>query len=71
MTYEMRARLWRDGTLIREELGALREGLYFVPELRLALETAGFDEITVERGYTGEPATAEDEVAMFVAHASP
>lgn len=64
---EIRARLWRGSELIAEEERALLENLYFVPELRLMLETAGFTRISVEGGYSGRPATRDDGMVVFVA----
>jgi SAM-dependent methyltransferase len=66
-TLEMRARLWRDETLVTEEIGRLGENLYFVPELRLLLEVAGFTDVSIEGGYNGVPATADDGTVVLIA----
>jgi hypothetical protein len=66
---QMRARLWRDGELVAEEVGSLDENLYFVQELRLMLKVAGFSDVAVEGRYTGEPATPDDGRVVFVARA--
>jgi SAM-dependent methyltransferase len=66
-TLGMRAILRRDGRVIEEEEYVLHENLYFAQELLLMLRTAGFDEVTVEGRYTGEPATLDDSVVVFVA----
>lgn len=66
-TLEMRARLWRDGEMIAEEVGRLAESLYFVPEVLLMLDIAGFDHVAVEGRYTGLAATADDGTVVFVA----
>lgn len=66
---EIRARLWRDGTMVAEEIGRLAENEYLVPELRLMLDVAGFSDIRVEGGYSGRPATASDGMVVFVARA--
>jgi SAM-dependent methyltransferase len=66
-TLEMRARVWRRGELVGEEQYRLRENLYFVPELRLMLDVAGFADVRVEAGYAGRPATASDEMVLFIA----
>jgi SAM-dependent methyltransferase len=66
-TLEIRARRFRDGILLDKELGTLDENLYLVPELRLMLETAGFDDIRVEGPYTGAPAGADDRTVVLVA----
>lgn len=67
---EMRTRLFRDGTLIAEEFGRIDLNLYFVPEVRLMLSVAGFDDVSVEGRYTGLPAEADDGTVVFVARAS-
>src|SRR6266542_1395498 len=41
VTYEMRAGMWRDGELVREEEHTLHINLYFKNELQLLLERAG------------------------------
>jgi SAM-dependent methyltransferase len=64
---EIRARLWRDGKVVAEEEYRLGESLYFVQEIRLMLNVAGFRDVTVERGYTGRPAAADDGIVMFLA----
>lgn len=64
---EIRARLWRDGAIVAEEIGRLAENQYLVPELRLMLEVAGFADVRVEAGYTGRPATGADSFVLFVA----
>lgn len=67
LSMDMRARLWRDGTMLAEEIGSLDECLYLVPEIRLMLGTAGFRDVTVQSAYTGQPATADDDTVVFVA----
>ena len=66
-TLEVRARLWHDGALVAEEAYQLRENLYFVQEIRLLLEDAGFRDIRVEGGYSGRPATGDDGEVVLVA----
>lgn len=66
-TYEIRARLWHDGRIEKEEEYSLRINLYFVQEVLLMLDDAGFRDVVVEAGYTGRHATAEDETVAFVA----
>lgn len=67
LTLEMHAERWRDGKLIEVEEYTLKEMLYFKSELVMMLEQAGFRDITVEGGYTGKLATAEDSVLLFLA----
>jgi SAM-dependent methyltransferase len=66
LTYEMRARLWHDGAVVQEETSRLHESLYFAQEIRELLREVGFEDVEIESGYTGQPATAEDGVVMFV-----
>ncbi len=70
VSYEMRARLWRAGQLVREETSILHESLYFAQEVVQLLREAGFTAIDIEGGYTGQPATPDDGVVMFVARRS-
>jgi SAM-dependent methyltransferase len=63
----MRARLWRDGSVVREESYMLRSCLYFAQEIVLMLTDAGFRDVTVEGNYTGKAATADDASIIFVA----
>ena len=67
-TLDVRARLWRDDTLVVEEEHQLQENLYFVQELLLLLEVCGFSDIAVEGRYTGMPATPADGTVVVVAH---
>lgn len=64
---EIRARLWRAGTVVAEEVGRLAENQYLVPELSLMLAVAGFGDVRVEAGYTGREATGADSFVLFVA----
>jgi ubiquinone/menaquinone biosynthesis C-methylase UbiE len=66
-TLEIRARLCRDGRIVKEEAYTLMESLYFAQEVRLLLEEACFRDLSVEGGYTGRPATADDATVTFVA----
>lgn len=63
----MRARLWRDGSIVREESYRLKTCLYFAQEIVLMLTDAGFRSVVVEGNYTGVPATGEDGNVIFVA----
>jgi len=64
---EMRARLWRDGSVAKEESYALKSCLYFAQEIVLMLRDAGFRDVVVEGNYTGMPATGDDADVIFVA----
>ena len=67
VTMQMRARLWHEGKVIKEEAHDLHENLYFAQEVLLLLEQAGFRDVQIEGGYTGKPATPDDGMAVFVA----
>ena len=67
VTRQMRARLWHGGQVVRAEEYNLRINIYFAQELFLMLDEAGFRDLKVEAGYTGRPATADDEMVAFVA----
>jgi len=67
ITQEMRARLWHQGKVVKEEEYSLRINLYFPQEIPLMLDEAGFRDVAVEAGYTGRPATADDGWVAFVA----
>lgn len=62
----MRARLWRDGGVVREEAYTLRSCVYFAQEILLMLAGAGFRDIAVQSGHTGEAATGDDRIVTFV-----
>ena len=66
-TYEMRAAMWRDGELVREEEHTLRINFYFKNELLLLLERAGFVDVLVHGDHRPEPAVAESEFVVLVA----
>ncbi len=69
-TITMGARLWRDGQVIEEqEPMRLHENLYFSQEIMLMLEVTGFTSVSIERAYSGEPASADDGKVVFVARA--
>ncbi len=65
-TLEIRARLWHDGRVVAEEAHSLAENLYFAQEILLMLGEAGFRDLRVEGGYTGEPATPDDGSVVFI-----
>ena len=64
---EMRAEMWRDGTLEAEEVHTLDIALYFPHELRLMLERTGFRDIVVHGEHTEAEPTSEDDFLVFVA----
>ena len=66
--YQIRVRLFHQGQIVKEEEYSLRINIYFVQEILLMLDEAGFRDVSVEAGYTGRPATVDDGMVTFVAH---
>jgi SAM-dependent methyltransferase len=66
VTYEMRAGMWREGELVREEEHMLHINLYFKNELLLMLERAGFRDIVVHGDHREEPPTKDSDFVVFV-----
>lgn len=66
-TRQLRARLWRDGELVEEEVHTQRYEEYGMNELLLLLELAGFDDVRICGDYRDEPATADHRNVVFVA----
>jgi SAM-dependent methyltransferase len=66
-TAQIRVTLWQDGVAVDEEEYQLQANLYFHNEVVLMLEAAGFDEVATQARYTGNPATADDTVVVFIA----
>jgi len=67
LTYELRASMWREGTLVAEEEHSLTERMYFRDELVALLENAGFGEVRVFGGYSDRAARADDDVLVLSA----
>lgn len=68
-TSDVRARLLRDGQLVREELREQRIRWYLPAELALMLERAGFRDVRMTGDDTEKPPTAKSEVVLFEATA--
>jgi SAM-dependent methyltransferase len=66
-TREVRAFLWRDGELLKQEEYTLIERLYFRNELLAMLTLAGFHDIQVLAEYTEQPASADSGILIYVA----
>jgi SAM-dependent methyltransferase len=66
-TLATRLCLWRGGQIVKEETYSLKENLYFAQEILRLLDEAGFRDVSVEKGYTGLPATPDDGMVSFVA----
>jgi SAM-dependent methyltransferase len=66
-SYEMRAGMWQNGELVREEEHTLHINFYFRNELLLLLDRAGFTGIVVQGDHRDEPATKDSDFLVFVA----
>jgi len=66
-TRQIRARLWRKGILLTEEVHTQKYEEYGKNELMLVLGHAGFSDIRIFSDYSDEPATADSKVVVFVA----
>jgi SAM-dependent methyltransferase len=64
---EIHALLWRGGSLMREETGALRNTYYRPEDVVAMLRAAGFDDVEVEGPYTGRSPDPGDETVVVVA----
>jgi SAM-dependent methyltransferase len=58
---------WVNGKLAAAEEYTLHGNMYFKTEVHLMLQVAGFQEISVQGGYTGKPATTDDGQIVFIA----
>lgn len=65
--YEMRAGMWQNGELVREEGHPLRINFYFRNELLLLLDRTGFGDVVVEGDHRDAPATKDSDFLVFVA----
>lgn len=65
VTCHIRARLWHEGQIAKEEEYELK--INFAQEVLLMLDHAGFRRVAVEAGYSGRPGTADDPMVAFVA----
>jgi ubiquinone/menaquinone biosynthesis C-methylase UbiE len=64
---EMRAERWRDGELEAEETRRIDMHHYFVDELSMMIQQAGFDDLVVHGDHVARDPTPEDEFVVFVA----
>lgn len=65
---EIRVRHFLDGESEAEEIYPLKLRVYFRDELVTMLEEAGFERIQVTGDYSDLPATADNDVHVFIAH---
>jgi SAM-dependent methyltransferase len=70
-TRQLRARLWRNGELLEEQVHTQRYEEYGKNELVLVLEHAGFSDIQIFGDFSNEPATADHKELTFIARKSP
>jgi SAM-dependent methyltransferase len=66
-TRQIRARLWRNGELLKEEIHTQNLEDYNKDELVLMLEHAGFKDIQLFGDFSDEPATVDHEDLIFIA----
>ena len=66
-TRQMRARLWRKGELIEEQVHTQRYEEYGKNELVLVLERTGFSDIQIYGDYSDELAMGDRQNLAFVA----
>lgn len=66
-TYEMRAAMWLDGELAREESHTLHLNYYFTNELRLLLERTGFTDIKVQGDHREAAPTKDSDFVVLIA----
>jgi SAM-dependent methyltransferase len=66
-TRQLRARLWRNGELLEEQVHTQRYEEYGKHELLLVLEHAGFSNIQLFGDFSDEPATADHKELIFIA----
>ena len=65
--HKFRARLWRDGKMIQEEIHTMKTEGYYKNELLLMLELAGFKDVQIYGDYNAEPASMDHKYLIFVA----
>jgi SAM-dependent methyltransferase len=65
--HKFRARLWRDGKMIKEEIHTMKTEGYSKNELLLMLEFGGFEDVEIFGDYRDEPATMDHENLLFIA----
>jgi SAM-dependent methyltransferase len=65
-TRQIRARLWHEGELLKEEIHTQRLDDYTKNELVLMLERAGFSDIQIFGDFSDAPATADHEELIFI-----
>ena len=67
VTLEIRALHWRDGELVADEAGTLKETFYSADEVARMLDAVGFVDVQVRGALSDRPPTAADDFAVFIA----
>jgi SAM-dependent methyltransferase len=70
LVLEIRADKWVDGANVASEIHTLELRMYFHAEVLLMLAAAGFTVTAVDGDYRREPATADNDFAVYVAERS-
>ena len=66
-TRQIRARLWQNGELVKEEIHTQKLEDYNKSELVWMLQRAGFSDIQIQGDYTDQPATGDHRQLLFIA----
>lgn len=66
-TRQIRARLFHQGALLKEEIHTQKVGDFTKNELLLMLKVAGFHSVELTGDYSAAPATADHETLLFLA----
>lgn len=66
-SWEINAYRWRAGELVAEETHLLTSNLYFMGEIVMMLEGAGFANVEVRGAYNDQPPTADDAFLVYLA----
>jgi SAM-dependent methyltransferase len=64
---QVRMEKWVSGQWVDSQELTMHGTLYLPSQVRLMLQVAGFDEITIRSDFTGEPASPESKVLVFTA----
>jgi hypothetical protein len=66
-TREIRATLWREGEVVKEEVHRLRERGFFRNEVLLLLAQAGFADVAMKGDYDERDVKEDDLMLVFIA----
>ena len=65
---QVRFEVWRGQEQVEQETHTFQERWYFVHELRMMLEKAGFRDVAVQGDHTDAEATVDHHFLVFIAH---